>query len=303
MTNLTLRQLQYFLAAVDHGSVTAAAEASYISQAAASMALAHLERSVGADLLIHQRSKGVTPTPAGRILAQHARRVLGEVADLETAVTGSRDEMRGDLRIGCAGSLTSRVIPPLVEHFVATHPEVELTYREGSADELQQTVQDGGLDLAFLYSLQLVDGVSATRITQVHQHLMLAETHPLAHREALSLRDVAEEPAILFDAPPSLERLKAIIRSAGVEPRVKWSGPTMETIRALVARGLGYSIINSIPAVGRSHGDGVVYIPISDELPKNSLVAVQAHGVRPTRRVSGAMDFTFAYFAEGARRA
>jgi DNA-binding transcriptional LysR family regulator len=102
MPEITLRQLQYYVSVIDHGSVTAAAISCHISQAAASMAVGQLEKSVGAELLIRTRSKKVVPTPAGVTFAAHARAILERVAEASDAVAESLVEMRGPLRIGVA---------------------------------------------------------------------------------------------------------------------------------------------------------------------------------------------------------
>src|SRR3954447_16536738 len=106
MSEITLRQLQYYVSVIDHGSVTAAAVSCHISQAAASMAVGELEKAVGAHLLIRTRSKKVVPTPAGIEFAAHARAILERVSEASDAVAESLVEMRGLLRIGCSHTLS-----------------------------------------------------------------------------------------------------------------------------------------------------------------------------------------------------
>jgi DNA-binding transcriptional LysR family regulator len=143
MAEFTIRQLQYFVAVLDHGSVTAAAKESNISQAAASMAIAQLEHAVGVDLLIRTRAKKVVATPAGVELAARARHILSMIGDLEGAVAGGFDEMRGPLRTGCSPTLSPRLLPGLVDYFSREFPAVDVSFREASAAELQQDVPGG----------------------------------------------------------------------------------------------------------------------------------------------------------------
>lgn len=293
MSDVTLRQLEYFIAVLDAGSVTEAARVANISQAAASMAMGQLEQSLGTDLLIRKRSKGVSPTPAGVELAARARRILSLTNEINAAVSGNWAEMRGELRIGCMSSLSPRIIPPLVKHFARQFPEVNLSYTEGAATELQQAVVDGWLDLAFLYSLQRIDGVETRTIAPVRLHLMVPATHPAATGTTASFRDVAGDYAILLDVPPTIERVTEMIRMAGVEPKVRWASTNMETIRSLVAHGMGYSVVNSRPDTGVTFDGGeVVYVPVSDDLPDNIIMAAQPPGTRPPRRVDEAVRFS-----------
>lgn len=290
MSEVTLRQLQYFVAVVDEGSVTAAARKSRISQAAASMAVSQLERSVGVDLLIRTRSKGVAPTPAGEELAARARHILGMVRELEGSAVVGWAEMRGELRVGCSPTLAPRIIPELVEHFARNHAAVDVTFVEDDAHAVQRDAAEGRLDVAFVYSRQAADMVDHVTIAQARPHLMLASDHPLASRDELSFRDVADEWAILLDVPPSIERVTQMMRSVGVEPRLRWQSPNLETIRGLVARGLGFSFVNWRPPSSHTSDDRLLaYVPLADDVSANAIVAALPPGVRRPRRVDEAI--------------
>ena len=292
MSEVTLRQLQYFVSVVDHGSVTAAAAACHISQAAASMAVGQLEKAVGADLLIRTRSKKVVPTPAGAEFATHARAILERVAEASDAVSESLAEMRGPLRIGCSHTLSPRLVPPLVDHLVSSHPLVDVGFKDAAPSDLQEDVRNGRLDVALVYEQQAEEDVHRVPLATVRLHVMLSAGHALAGRTSVRLAEIAEETAILLDIPPTVERLTAVMRSAGVEPRIRWTSSNMETIRSMVARGLGYSFVNSPPATGTTYeGGAVVFIPVADQTAANRIVAVLPPGQRVPRRVQAAIDF------------
>lgn len=123
---------------------------------------------------------------------------------------------------------------------------MDIIFRKGGSD-LQHDVIDGWLDTDFLYLLQQIDGVSAVTITPVRLHLMVRAGHRLPRRECASFQEVADEYAIPLDAPPTIERVLGMIRMAGVEPRIRWASRSMETIRTMVARGMGYSVLNTRP--------------------------------------------------------
>ncbi|MFB0836072.1 LysR family transcriptional regulator [Arthrobacter halodurans] len=292
MSEITLRQLQYYVSVIDHGSVTAAAAACHISQAAASMAVGQLEKAVGADLLIRTRSKKVVPTPAGLGFAAHARAILERVAEASDAVSESLAEMRGALRIGCSHTLSPRLVPALVDHFVSNHPLVDVGFREAAPSALQDDVRNGRLDMALVYEQQSDDDLERVRIATVRLHVVLPAGHALAGRSSIGLAEIAEEPAILLDIPPTVERLTAVMRSAGLEPRIRWTSGNMETIRSMVARGLGYSFVNSPPATGSTYEGGeVVFIPVADRTAANAIVAMLPPGQRAPRRVGAAIEF------------
>ncbi|UXM92774.1 LysR family transcriptional regulator [Paenarthrobacter sp. JL.01a] len=286
MGEFTLRQLEYFVAVLDHGSLTKAASESNISQAAASMAIAQLEKNLGLDLLIRTRAKRVEPTPAGVELGVRARRILREAADLQGALQGSHQDMRGRVVIGCMIAISPRLIPELIRVFAAKWPEVEVDFVEGNAEELQRAVAEGELDVAFIYSLQAIPGVEILKVAASRPQFMLAEDHPFARREALRFADLAHEDVVLFDVPPSAERVIAMFHSAGIEPKVRWRSVVAQTIRGIVASGRAYSVTNVWPGIESLYaGARVALVPIEDALPVNELVAVVPPGVSRPRRV------------------
>ncbi|HJV98853.1 MAG TPA: LysR family transcriptional regulator [Arthrobacter sp.] len=286
MGEVTLRQLEYFVAVLEHGSLTKAASESNISQAAASMAVAQLEKSLGLDLLIRTRAKRVEPTPAGMELGARARRILRETADLRGALLGSHEDMRGHVSIGCMLAISPRVIPGLIRYFAEKWPDVELDFVEGSADELQRAVGEGELDLAFVYSLQVVPGVDVLKVVESRPQFMLAAGHPLAGRSSLRFMDLANEDVVLFNVPPSAERVIAMFHSAGIEPKVRWKSVVAQTIRGVVASGRAISVTHVWPGMASQYAaDKVVLVPIEDDLPENWLVATLPPGVQIPRRV------------------
>ncbi|GAA2199718.1 LysR family transcriptional regulator [Sinomonas flava] len=286
MSDFTLRQLEYFVAVLDTGSVTEAAQACRISQAAASMAIAQLERSLGVDLLVRARSKKVVPTPAGVELGARARRILSEAADIPDAIRTGFEELRGRVRLGCMIAIGPRLVPRLLAEVGERWPEISVEFREGAAEELQRAVADGELDAAFVYSLQAIGGVDLVVVAESRPQIMLHESHPLAGRESLAFADLAGEDAVLFDVPPSAERVLAMFRSAGVEPRVRWRSVVAENIRGIVARGLAYSVVNVWEGMGELFASsGVVLVPVSDPTPHNAVVAAVPPGLSRPRRV------------------
>jgi DNA-binding transcriptional LysR family regulator len=291
MAELTLRQLQYFVAVVDLGSVTAAAAACHISQAAASMALAQLEKSLGVDLLIRSRSRKLSPTAAGTEFAAHARAVLERVVEAEAAVSESVEQMRGALRIGCSPTLAPRLVPPLAQYFTEHYPLVDLRITEGTPGEIQDEVRQGKLDMAFGYAWQADEDLRCEHIVDVHLQVVLPAGHRLAGRKSLRLAEIVHEPAVILDVPPTEQRLTALVQSVGLELDIRWRSTSMESIRSLVGRGLGYSFANSAPATGTTYeGLEVVYVPVADAMPPNSVVAMLPAGHTPPRRIVMALD-------------
>ncbi len=290
MTDFTLRQLQYFVAAVETGSITEAAERCHASQGAASMAITQLERAVGTELLVRSGPRAAVATPAGREFLVHARAILERTEEAQDAVSESLTELRGIVRIGVGLTLSPRLVPQIAGHFTTHHPQVQVLLQERPPRELEEQVLAGQLDVAFLYRLQTSTNLTVTDLAPVWLHVILPAGHRLAGESRVRLQDLTGEPAILLDVPPTKDRMLSLARSLDVELDVRWTSSTMETIRSMVAAGLGFSFAQSLPATGTTYSGGaVVYRPLADEVAANTIVALTLPGRIP-RRVQAAID-------------
>ncbi|MFL4473074.1 LysR family transcriptional regulator [Paeniglutamicibacter sp. MACA_103] len=297
MTDFTLRQLEYFIAVAEEGSVTAAAHRLHISAGAVSQAVTDLEVALGVQLTIRRPAKGVSMTPAGRSAAIQVRNILEKVRDLHDFTRGMRSELHGSLRLGCFSTLSPWVLPPIAAHFTDKSPAITLDFIEGPSDELQEGVLDGTLDAALVLFRHVHPGLEAIEIVPLRLQLLLAANHPLASLEAVPLKRLHDEPAILIDLRPARGLVEELLRGAGFEPKVKWRFKNVETIRSMVARGLGYSAIMGRPVGDRSYdGMPLAYRRIADEIPHNGLTLVYPKHSQPSAKLRFLLDFCRAEF-------
>ncbi|MFD2473768.1 LysR substrate-binding domain-containing protein [Amycolatopsis silviterrae] len=302
MKELTLRQLQYFVAVAEKGSISDAARALHVSPGAVSQALTDLESSLAVQLTLRRRATGVTLTRAGRLAADQARTILAETERLRDTAHVMRGELVGTLRIGCFPTLSPWLLPGIIAHFTHEHPALRLEIAEGPSDELQQQLADGDIDACLLYSAHLRPGLDHERIAPVRLRLMLPANHRLADRDEIALAELSDEPAILTSLRPARDLVENLMRHAGVEPVAGWSMANVETIRAMVARGLGYSVL-----MGRPHGDRtydglpLIYRRIADDLPENAVVLARVRGGQTTAALKALTDFCVREFGEAGR--
>lgn len=289
MSDLTLRQLEYFVATADAGSVTAAAQRLHLSQSALSTALSDLERNLRVQLFVRGR-RGVHLTPVGREVLTDSRRLLAGVVDLHNSAHESQESMSGPLVVGCYTTLSPLLLPPVVAAFTEAHPLVELSFVEGSHDMLEDQLFNGVLDLALLYDYGPTHGHNGR---DLHAHPILTSTpyalfapdHPLASKRTVTLRQLAREPLILFDLPPGAEYFLSLFADIGVRPHVRFGTSSYELVRALVARGLGYSILSQRTVTTTSYeGRAFVTRELSGSIPGLTVQAVTLAAVKPTRR-------------------
>ena len=280
----SLRQLAYFVAIAEAGTLTEAAERLHISQPAVSLALNDLERALKVQLCVRRKAHGVTLTPSGTSLLARARRLLREAEELEAEASGG-GALTGVLSLGCYVTLAPTVLPPMLQGCATLHPEVTVDFAEDTQDVLQRRLLRGELDMAVLYDMDLMPEMERTVLFSVRPHVLLPAEHPMADLPEVSLRALEAEPMVLLDAAPSSHHALSLFHRFGVTPRVRHRPTTFETARALIGRGMGYGVLVQRPANDRTYeGMQVVVKEIAEPVRAEAVVLAWPRSMRLNRR-------------------
>ena len=298
----TLRQLEYFVAVAESGSVTGAAARVHLSQSAMSTALSDLERVLGVQLLVRHHARGVTLTSAGEDLLSDARALLRQAQDLESAATQHGSGVSGRVTLGCFAILAPYVMPRLLHEVGERLPDVELATTEEALDGLAEGLRHGRLELTLGYDLGHSAGIRHHPLFSVPPHVVLPVGHRAAGRRSVPLTALEGEPLVLLDLPHSRDYFARLFEAAGVVPRVQYRTHSAETARALVARGMGYTVLNLQAAHHVSlEGDPYAVVPLSSPLPREEsdlrVVLASSEGSRPTRRAQAVADLVASLFS------
>lgn len=279
MKEMTLRQLEYFVAVAESQSITQAALKCHVSQAGISLALKELESSLGVQLVIRRKSKGVYLTPVGSIAATRARALISEARHLIDAVDAGAEGYSGTFTVGCFTTLSMLILPEVAEFFARKHPNVTLEFVEGSGPEIQEKMLRGQIDVCFIYEVQRHPEVEAVMLRRREFLVALSPHHPLAARGTIDLLDLAPYPAALLNVEPASYLNEAMLRRFGLEPNIVYRSANVHTIRAIVGRGLAYSLL--MEAVDESHEHRPLkFLPITQETGTNSLLVSYPQGVK-----------------------
>lgn len=295
MSNVSLRQLEYLIAAAETGSVTAAAARVYLSQSAISTAITDLEDALGVQVFI-RHARGLSLTGVGQQVLADARRLIAGVEDLRNSAREASESLSGGLVVGCYSTLAPILLPRVIADFTANHPAVDLSFIEGSHLQLEEKLRNGSLDLAILYDYafdnrQFPKDLTVNTLVSTPPYVILPEHHPLAERPVLSLHQLASQPMILFDLPPGGEYFLSFFDAEQLTPNIRFRTTSFEMVRALVARGLGYSILSQRTNINMSYeGHGFVTRPLSGAHRGLNVGAVHLAGVRLTRRATAFID-------------
>ena len=147
---MELRQLRYFVAIVDHGSLSRAALVLHVAQPALTQQLRQLEEELGAQLL-HRSAHGVLSTDAGKVFYEHAQAILKQVADARSAVVQSTTRPSGSVSLGLPHSISGALALPLLEASRNRYPEITLQLTEEISGSLTEQLKSGRLNLAVLF--------------------------------------------------------------------------------------------------------------------------------------------------------
>ena len=192
-------------------------------------------------------------TEAGRLLVVRARRILAELEAAEAELEAVRGIDIGHVTIGAMHTMGPVDLSLALAIFHERHPNVGLTVREASSEEMAEMLRVDELDLAFLSVTERVEshGLGLHQLVSEELVVLLPPDHALAAQRQVRMAELAEEPFISFRAGARLrELLFAAAREAGFEPRVTLESNESQRIRRLVSRGLGVAILPRSDAMG-----------------------------------------------------
>jgi DNA-binding transcriptional LysR family regulator len=249
---ITLRQLEYFVAVGECGSIALAAEKVNVSSPSISAAIAQLEAEFGLQLFIRRHAQGLSLTQGGARFIESARRVLTEARSLNDLANDITGKVRGPLNVGCLVTFAQIVLPRLRRSFVEAWPEVEFRQFERDQAELFDGLRSARFDVAMAYDLEVPPDITFLPLIDLPPYVVLSENHVLARRESLTVADLAEEPMVLLDLPMSAEYFLSFFAEARVAPKIAERTRDIAVMRALVGNGFGYSMANIRPMPDRS---------------------------------------------------
>ena len=240
---MELQILRWFREVADGATVTETAERARITQPALSRALARLEAEVGTPLLARS-GRTLTPTPAGRIFKQHVDLVIDQYDLGLRAVTELVDPTRGLVPLAFLHTLGTWLVPPLVSSFRQSHPQVRFELHQHGEASILQELLDGAADLIITSSTSAHPQVTWRPLLIEPLLLTVPPRHRLARRKRIRLAEVADEPFILLREGFALRVLtERLCAEAGFTPKIAFEGEEVETLRALVAAGLGVALL------------------------------------------------------------
>ncbi|MGH8919762.1 MAG: LysR family transcriptional regulator [Actinomycetes bacterium] len=280
---LNLERLRTLDALARHGSVSGAADGLHVTTSAVSQQMAKLEREVGQPLL-SKYGRGVRLTDAGRLLADHAARIISQVEQAQSDVEAQRGCVVGELRIGAFPTAMRGLLPGTLTALRAAHPELRARVTEQEPEQSMRAVVRGDLDLAVAIDwhnrrMPVPAELSRAHLLDDSVDIAMPVGHPMAERSRISLADFADDDWISWNEGQFChEWLVFTLRGLGVEPRIAHIAEEHHTQLAFVEAGLGVCVA---PRLGRGPVPPTVrLLPVCDTLRRHVYVVWRADADR-----------------------
>src|ERR1700733_15755771 len=260
---MNLQRFRYFAMVVAEGSFSRAAEKLHMSQPPLSRQIQQLEDEIGAQLL--HRGRPLTLTEAGRYFYEQIRQVLNRVDDVRSM---TRKIARGSVKqfsIGFVASTLYESLPELIRRFRLIVSDVEVALLEMTTIEQIAALKDGRIDVGF--GRLRFDDPAITRIVMREEPIAAAlpEGHLAAGWTPLKLRDLANEPLIIYPSAPRpsyADQVLSFYRDNGIEPQVAFEVRELQTALGLVAAAAGICLVPySVRKLGRAD---IVFVDLNE---------------------------------------
>jgi LysR family hydrogen peroxide-inducible transcriptional activator len=280
---MTLTELKYIVAVARARHFGHAAEACFVAQPTLSVAIKKLEDELGVTLFERGGSE-VSVTPLGAQIVAQAERVLEQTAAIKELAKQNKDPLAGPLRLGVIYTIGPYLLPPLVRNLIDHVPQMPLVLQENFTVKLLDLLRQGELDAAIMALPLPEHGMAVQPLYDEPFVVAMPRHHPWATRKDISAEDLKSETMLLLGAGHCFrdqvlevcpEMAKFSSPSTGNGMQRTFEGSSLETIRHMVASGIGLTVLPraSVPDMKDPNGM-LTFVPFQDPAPSRRVVIV-----------------------------
>ena len=281
---MTLTELKYIVAVARERHFGRAAEGCFVSQPTLSVAIKKLEDELGTPLF-ERRSNDVTLTETGERIVAQAQRVLDEAARIKEIAKSGKDPLSGALRVGVIYTIGPYLLPSLVRQLLKDAPQMPLLLTENYTVKLLELVKNGEIDVAILALPLPESGLTMQPVYDEQFMVAVPRDHPWARRpkrNGVASEDLKKETMLLLGAGhcfrdqvlgvcPELMRFSS--EAEGIQKT--FEGSSLETIRHMVASGLGITVLPKTSVPDKTPNNSLIeYLPFRNPVPDRRVVLV-----------------------------
>ena len=304
---MTLTELRYIVAVARERHFGRAAEACFVSQPTLSVAVKKLEDEL--DVKLFERgSAEVTVTPLGEEIIRQAQAVLEQAQAIKEIAKRGKDPLAGPLRLGVIYTIGPYLLPDLVRTAIASVPQMPLMLQENFTVKLLEMLRSGELDCAILAEPFMDTNLALAPLYEEPFLIAVPRAHPLASRERIGADELKRETMLLLGAGhcfrdhvlevcPEFARFSS--DAEGI--RKSFEGSSLETIKHMVAAGMGVTVVPalSIPKEPHPH---LVFIPFEEPVPTRRVVLAWRRSFTRYEAIAALRNAIYACPLDGVRR-
>ncbi len=288
---MTLTELKYIVAVARERHFGKAAEACYVSQPTLSVAVKKLEEEL--DIKLFERSANeVTVTPLGEEVVRQAQSVLEQAAGIKDIAKRGKDPLAGALVVGVIYTIAPYLLPELVRKIIAMSPQMPLMLQENFTAKLLEMLRAGEIDCAILAEPFPDTGLAIAPLYDEPFVAAVPTTHALASKKSVTAEALKSETMLLLgnghcfrdhvlEVCPEFARFSS--NAEGI--RKSFEGSSLETIKHMVAAGMGVTLVPRLGVPPGALGDGPKRRRSEDDHVRYLPVVEEGGGPPPTRRV------------------
>ncbi|MBK5510161.1 LysR substrate-binding domain-containing protein [Pseudomonas sp. TH15] len=238
-----LTDLRLYLNILDTGNITAGAGLSHLSLAAASARIRAMEASLGIEFLQRNR-RGVTPTPAGKALAQHARVLLQQAERMQQDLADYAKGVKGQVRLLCNTTAITEYLPELLADFLREHPNLDIDLQELPSARITHALRQGAADLGIVSDAVDTSDLQTQAFRDDPLVLILPLDHPLSDAAEVSFSDALRHDFVGLSADSALAiylEEQALHSGSRMQVRIRADG--FDGVIRMVGRGAGLAIV------------------------------------------------------------
>jgi DNA-binding transcriptional LysR family regulator len=283
---LDFGQIEAFVQVSTHNSFSRAAEALSLTQPSITARIQALERELGEELF-ERGGRGVRLTDAGRVFLPYVERILQHLQEARDAVEEVRSVQLGSLRLGSAITVSTYVLPHILNKFCGEFPRVDVVIRTGRSEQVLNMLLSDEVQVGILRMLTHPE-TESINLYDDEIVLVAYPGHEFAAGGRARIADVAREPIVLFDRGSSYYGLiHDLFRKANVIPNVAMELDSLEATKRMVEEGLGIALVPEVTIKRELEAGTLVRVDITDVAPLRRPISLH---YRRTRKRSRAVQ-------------
>jgi DNA-binding transcriptional LysR family regulator len=291
-------RLKSYCLVVETKSFSRAAQAKHMTQSAMSRLVKSLEEELGVTLL-HRKGKVVLPTPEGKLLYEHAKKILEDYSRLEQDIGSATRTAKDALRLGASRTPAVHLLPQALYDFSKTHPNVRIELSVCKSSSVLRDLRDGKIDIGIVEGALRTDEVSGEIVAEDEIVIIASENHPLTRKKTVTIQDLTTEQFILPDPGSGTRELAdGFFRDAEIDARkirVRMTIGSPEMIVQMVRAGLGIAFASKWSVFTAVKDGTVKLVKAPGKKMKRHFYLVVSDTVTPSGAVSTFREFIKEY--------